>query len=308
MGGNRESPSQSEVEIAFGEAMAAAGFNPGPIEADTADFVRFDAPGDKPGKRNGYYKLVGGGHPIGWFGDWKQGDRHEWKWDFGRKLTRVERDRVAEERRRSKIEAEKVRAEKHAERAADARAMWAQAEPKSDRIAISRPRHRQRRTEAADRDGRHGAAAGADAVLRRRGRGAALQLQFIDPAGAKRFMKAARIDGAFFPIGDPGGEGPGKEGGRSSARASRPDIRSMRRAAAGVRRPSPCYDARPASSACSPNFRQMAPNRANCTTLARSSRPQAPAPNRAPIIEIVVKSCRFLTKPSRHRSLWVQSG
>ena len=57
------------VERAFADAMHAAGFTPGPIQPDTQGFVRFDAPGDKKGKQNGFYKIKLGDYPVGWFGD-----------------------------------------------------------------------------------------------------------------------------------------------------------------------------------------------------------------------------------------------
>jgi hypothetical protein len=71
-------PSLSEVERAFAVEMERAGFLPGPIRSDTEGFVRFDAPGDKPGKGNGFYKLKTGQYPVGWFGDWRTGEQHQW--------------------------------------------------------------------------------------------------------------------------------------------------------------------------------------------------------------------------------------
>jgi hypothetical protein len=74
----RPDPSSSEVERAFEQAMNDAGFYPRGHPADTPGFVRFDAPGDKAGKGNGFYKLKTGRYPVGWFGDWKLGEQHQW--------------------------------------------------------------------------------------------------------------------------------------------------------------------------------------------------------------------------------------
>ncbi|AYJ85763.1 hypothetical protein D3Y57_06990 [Sphingomonas paeninsulae] len=195
-------PSQSEVERAFSDAMAAAGYLPGPIEPDTADFVRFDAPGDKAGRRNGFYKLKLGKYPVGWFGEWKTGESNQWHYDFGRELTTKERGQIKAEQRRMKAEAEVARETRQAEVAEDASRMWGEAKPDVEshpyleRKLITIPRGLRQRTA---KDG--------TALLcvpmysfDMAGNPALTNLQTISPNGEKRFMKSGRVAGTFFSL------------------------------------------------------------------------------------------------------------
>src|SRR5688572_5697649 len=107
----RPQPSQSEVERAFADFMHDRGYLPGPIQPDQPGFVRFDAPGDKPGKRNGFYKLRTGQYPVGWFGDWKTGEQIEWFFHdrSAGELTAEERAAIKREHRKLKVEADVAR-------------------------------------------------------------------------------------------------------------------------------------------------------------------------------------------------------
>jgi phage/plasmid primase-like uncharacterized protein len=110
--------------------MNDAGFYPrGGIQSDTPGFVRFDAPGDKAGKGNGFYKLKTGRFPVGWFGDWKLGEQHQWFYHDPERgeLTKAERDSIKREQAKLKAEAAQARETRQAEVAEDASNMWGRA-------------------------------------------------------------------------------------------------------------------------------------------------------------------------------------
>lgn len=195
-------PHQSDVERAFLDAMAAAGFLPGHIEANTPHFVRFDAPGDKVGRQNGFYKLKLGKYPTGWFGDWKNGEQHQWHFDDGRTLTAKERADIKAEQRRLKAEAAVAREAKQREIAENASLIWGKAStdctghPYLARKGIEIPRGL--RIHAAS-DGTQLLAV----PMWSFDHAAAPQLtniQMIDPTGSKRFLKAGRVERTFFSL------------------------------------------------------------------------------------------------------------
>lgn len=185
--------------------MAVAGFSPrGGLQVDTPGFVRFDAPGDKAGKGNGFYKLKLGQYPVGWFGDWKQGAPHQWFYhDESRgELTADERRAIKREQARLKAEAAQAREAKQAEIAEDASRMWKAADgnveghPYLERKRIAMPRGL--RSYQA-RDGTRLIAVPMYA-FDMNGQPQLTSLQLIDPEGQKRFLKAGRVEGTFFSL------------------------------------------------------------------------------------------------------------
>jgi putative DNA primase/helicase len=200
---SRPAPSVSEVERAFAEAMQAEGFQPGPIQSDTKGFVRFDAPGDKAGKGNGFYKLRTGQYPVGWFGDWKQGSQHQWAFNEpGRQLSEAERKSIQREQRRLKAEAQVERETRQAEVAEDASRMWGKADgnveghPYLVRKQISVPRGLRIYTA---KDGVRLLAVPMWS-FDLNGVPKLTSLQLIGADGDKRFLKAGRVEGTFFSI------------------------------------------------------------------------------------------------------------
>lgn len=195
-------PAQSDVERAFSDAMAAAGFLPGRIEPDTDHFVRFDAPGDKPDRQNGFYKLKLGRFPTGWFGDWKNGEQHQWHYDDGRTLTNKERAEIKAEQRRLKAEAEVARESKQREIAENASSIWSKASPD-----VEGHPYLERKLVTVPRGLRlHIANDGTRLLLvpmwsfDHAGVPQLTNLQFIGPDGSKRFMKAGRVERTFFSL------------------------------------------------------------------------------------------------------------
>jgi putative DNA primase/helicase len=201
----RPDPSTSDVVRAFESAMNEAGFYPrGSIQTDTNGFIRFDAPGDKAGKGNGFYKLKTGRYPVGWFGDWKIGDQHQWFFadpDRG-ELTKTERDAIKREQAKLKAEAQQARETRQAEIAEDASNKWGRSDsnveghPYLERKGITVPRSLRVYTA---RDGARLLAVPMYA-FDMNGAPQLTNLQLIDPDGKKTFLKGGRVEGTFFSI------------------------------------------------------------------------------------------------------------
>lgn len=182
--------------------MTAAGFMPRTIEANTSDFVRFDAPGDKPGRKNGFYKLRVGQWSVGWFGDWKTGEQHQWFFDDGRELTAKERKSIKTEQARLKAEAAVARETKQAEVAEDAQQMWGRA----DSNVEGHP-YLERKKIAIARGLKIHTTGEGDRLLAvpmwtfdMNGQAKLQSLQMISETGEKRFLKAGRVEGTFFSL------------------------------------------------------------------------------------------------------------
>ena len=199
---SRPVPSDGEILAAFAQAMASAGFHSPSLELDQADFTRFDAPGDKKGRRNGFYKLKRGQYPVGWFGDWKTGEQHQWEFYEQSQLSSKEWKHVQAEHRRLKAEAQLECEAVWAEKAELARQIWDAAttdvagHPYLERKGIDTPKGLRL----------HTANDGTQLVLvpmwrfDMNGAPKLQNLQYIGPDGEKRFMKGARVDGTFFSL------------------------------------------------------------------------------------------------------------
>lgn len=200
----RPDPSWSEVTRAFEQAMADAGFIAGSVTPDTDGFQRFDAPGDKPGKLNGFYKLKLGRYPVGWFGDWKTGEQHQWFYhDQSRgELTKEERAAIQREQRRLKAEAAQARETRQAEVAEKASHMWKRAGADIDGHQYLE----RKRIEVGKGLRLHTAMDGTRLIavpmyaFDMNGQPQLTNLQLIDGDGSKSFLKAGRVEGCFFSI------------------------------------------------------------------------------------------------------------
>lgn len=201
---SRAAPDAAAVERAFAEAMYNAGYNPGPIQSDTENFIRFDAPGDKSGKGNGYYKLVTGDFPVGWFGDWKQDSgQHTWFYELpGKKPSQADLNRRKREIARIRDEQREARRLRHKEVAEDANRYWSRATASAE----GHPYLAKKRVNDARGLRAYTARDGSNLLvvpMRYYDDHGSLQLaslQFIDGDGSKTFMKAGRVDGCFFSI------------------------------------------------------------------------------------------------------------
>jgi putative DNA primase/helicase len=198
----RIQPTDGEIINALLSSMQAAGFSPKNIELDTADFVRFDAPGDKPGRRNAFYKVKTGQYPVAWFGEWKTGETHQWQYFSRDQLSTKEWKQVQAEQRRLKAEAQLETETRHKERAEDARQKWdAASADVSGHQYLAR-----KKVDPAKGLRLHIGKDGTQLVVvpmwafDMKGNPRLWNLQYIAPDGGKMFMKGARIDGAFFSL------------------------------------------------------------------------------------------------------------
>lgn len=198
----RTPPTEGEVINALLSSMNAAGFTPRSIEVNTKDFVRFDAPGDKAGRRNGYYKVKMGQYPVAWFGDWKTGESHHWQFYDKATLSSKELRAIQAEHRRLKAEAAVETETRHKERAEDARRKWDQAN-----ADVSGHPYLQRKMIDPPKGLRlHIGNDGTQLVVvpmwafDMNGNPRLWNLQYIAPDGGKMFMKGARIEGTFFSL------------------------------------------------------------------------------------------------------------
>jgi putative DNA primase/helicase len=201
----RPDPSSSDVERAFRAEMERAGFIiHGPVQPDTPGFVRFDAPGDKAGKGNGFYKLKTGRYPVGWFGDWKLGEQHQWFYHDPERgeLTKDERAAIKREQAKMKAEAAQARETRQAEIAEDASNKWGRSSgdveghPYLERKGITVPRGLRVFTA---RDGTRLLAVPMWS-FDMNGQPQLTNLQLIDGDGKKTFLKGGRVEGTFFSI------------------------------------------------------------------------------------------------------------
>jgi len=199
----RPQPQIHEVERAFADHLSSQGFSPGRIELDTPGFVRFDAPGDKQGKRNGFYKVSSGKFPVAWFGDWKTGEQQQWNF-FGEQheLSDAEKRQMKAEIRRLKMEAQIERETKQAEVAQEASEMWKKANQN-----VEGHGYLQRKGIAQGRSLRlHTAKDGSQLLcvpmysFDMNGQPQLTSLQMIDTNGSKRFLKGGRVEGTFFSL------------------------------------------------------------------------------------------------------------
>lgn len=185
--------------------MAASGLIvPGGIVANTPGFTRFDGPGDKPGRANGFYLLRTGEWPVGWYGDWKQQFEESWSFHDKRSLSAADRNALNREQNRIRRELADAKSLRWAEVAEDATRLWnaagtAAIDPRSHPYVVAKQIDpRGLRTHMA-RDGTALVAVPMYA-FDKDGKALLQSLQMIDTIGAKRFLKAGRVEGCFFPI------------------------------------------------------------------------------------------------------------
>lgn len=183
------------------DALRAAGMPPAEPDRLRLDGVlcRFDAEGDKRGKRNGWCVVFGDtGRPVVVFGHWSRGIRESLVLGDAAPPTPAER-----ERQRNAIAQAKAARDaqvKHMQERARAEAVrqWMESEPASSlhpylaRKGISTTGCRQR----------HGALL----VPLRDDTGRIWNVQRIRADGQKRFLRGARVQGLYASLGGPVGD------------------------------------------------------------------------------------------------------
>jgi len=182
-------------QLDFKAAMGAAGLHTKDPIIQDGRLRRVHIEGDKPGSKNGFYVLYGGGVSAGCFGSWKTGEKYTWCAKATRDLTPPQR----KENRRRMIEEQKVReAEEKARRNASrdrALSIW--------RASSSAPDDHPYLVKKGV--GNHGLRLHKSSLVIpiRDSDGNLHSLQFIDGEGNKRFLSGGRKKGCYFAIGVP---------------------------------------------------------------------------------------------------------
>lgn len=186
-----------EVELAFREALQDVY---GPLDwIPQADGTihRFHVPGDRPGSQNGWYVLFADGIASGCFGSWKQSSTHTWNSRQPANPVEVQqlRRRVAEARQQ-RLEEQRLRQQSAANYA---QKLWRdarRADPAHPYLITKQARphalrqYRDRLLIPLCRDGE------------------LVNLQSIQPSGAKLFQSGGQVKGCYSPLGN---LGPGKQ-------------------------------------------------------------------------------------------------
>lgn len=195
--------SETEIIEAFRGAMHAAGIRyTGPIEAD-GELHRVHLEGDKKGTKNGWFVLhLNGKKPAGAFGSHKGDFRHAWKADQpAKQLSKAELKRIQDDA----LQREKERKQREARAAQDAKFAFDEvAEPApGDHPYLKRKgieAHSLRWLKHAGAELR--SFEGWLIMAMRDAAGDITTLEFISPAGEKRFLPGGRKVGSFYPIGE----------------------------------------------------------------------------------------------------------
>lgn len=178
-------------------AIAAAGLEPvKALDLPEGRIVRFRVKGDKAGSRNGWAILHRHPIPAGTFGSWKTGEQHTWKATTNETATPAERAELQRKLQAAQQAraAEEVRV--RAEAAARALKLWSGAKPATNDHPYLRTKDVHAFGLRALRDQLMVPVRDADGRLH--------SLQFISPAGVKRFLTGGRIAGCYYAIGRPG--------------------------------------------------------------------------------------------------------
>ena len=183
-----------DLEQQFRQAMQAAGINySGEIMPD-GKLHRFHIEGHKRSSKNGAYFLHVDGCPAGWFMDFKTGVNQKWR--MSGSLGRIPRQMIAEIEK-AKREREAEQRQSYEAAAIRARSIWHKSKPitqQSEHQYLIKKRIQP-----------HGIRISRDALIvpLKDEHKRIVNLQFILPAGEKRFLTDGRKQGCFYPIGQP---------------------------------------------------------------------------------------------------------
>jgi putative DNA primase/helicase len=175
----------------FRRVLSEAGLAPGEVIADGT--LHRCPTTDKPTARDGWYVLHPDPPESGAFGNWRTGVSDTWTATEERTLTPQEREHL-----RLRVEADrkarqKAEQERHAEAAAKARSILAEAPDCQAHEYLTRKKVAPCVGLKLARDGRL-------VVPVLGGDGKAQSVQFIDQGGGKRFLTGGKVAGGFFAI------------------------------------------------------------------------------------------------------------
>ncbi len=195
----------------FRDAMAADGLTPPREIVVDRKIHRCDAD-RKGGKRDAWYVFFSDGVPAGAYGDWAEGETHNWCARPENSLTPQERAAFRTRMDAARRARDEEMQTQYAASAALAASTWGQAtqvfEPCPDYLDCKGVKSHGLRVTTRDYDfpcidGKHTmhVATGALVVPVRTADGKLTSLQFIDAEG-KRFLPGGRMRGCFYSIGD----------------------------------------------------------------------------------------------------------
>ncbi|UAW98954.1 toprim domain-containing protein [Halopseudomonas nanhaiensis] len=181
---------QNSAVLAFHEALQEVFGQLDLIPKADGAIHRFDVPGDKPGRRNGWYVLYPEGIPSGKFGSWRAGTTHTWS---NRNLADpLEAELLRQRSERARLQREADLARRHLAAAIHTSRLWDASLPADPhhpyliqkRVAAYRLRQR-------------------DGVLfvPLYSNGQLANLQRIGIDGTKRFLPGGRVKGCYSPLG-----------------------------------------------------------------------------------------------------------
>lgn len=148
------------------------------------------------GKLNGAYVLHLDGRAAGFFQDFKQGIKENWKLEgYTQQLTDAERQQYADQRRADEAKRQREEAEKHAQAARKALWIWQNAKPIAEHPYLTRKKIKPHDA----RLNQHGALV----LPLLNDRLELVNLQFINSDGSKRFLSGGKKKGCFWWIGKP---------------------------------------------------------------------------------------------------------
>jgi putative DNA primase/helicase len=155
---------------------------------------RFHIEGHKRGSKNGACTLHLDNHPAGWFMDFKTGVSQKWR--MSGSMERIPRQMIAEIEK-AKREREAEQRQRHEAAAVKARSIWHKSKPvnqQSEHQYLIKKRIQP-----------HGIRISRDVLVipLKDEHKRIVNLQFILPAGEKRFLTDGRKLGCFYPIGQP---------------------------------------------------------------------------------------------------------
>ena len=173
------------------DCMANHGLLPADGVIPDGEIHRFDAEGDRPGRRNGWYVASEFPRTSATFGSWRTGEKYTW---HGERVDARRWGELAERISLDRARREQSRAQAHDEAARRAADMWAKARKPNPSHAYLRGKgiapHCLRQI------------GDALVVPMQDAAGELLNLQFIGPTGEKRFLRGGRVRGLFFAVGE----------------------------------------------------------------------------------------------------------
>jgi putative DNA primase/helicase len=174
----------------FKAAMLEAGITPPEQIIANGALHRFKI----DGRLNGSYALHLDGIPAGWFQDWRQGIKENWKLNSNHQLSDLEHKEIAQRAREDEKRRREEERARHQKAASKANAIWSQSIP----AKANHPYLKRKKVNP------HGIRAGRGNLiipLFNKSR-QIVNLQFIPEIGGKRFLAGGKKKGCFFQMGN----------------------------------------------------------------------------------------------------------